>query len=81
MIKYSIGDRVTFHRDVIKRLGCDKTVADARGRVVGVNGPVVSVDFGETWIRHENGGTVRHVPAANLSKISSNGVIYDSRRR
>ena len=77
MIKYSIGDRVTFSKDVVRRLGCDKTVADARGRVVAVNGPVVSVDFAGTWKAHENGGTVRCLPAANLTKIMANGVVYD----
>ena len=75
--KFSINDTVTFSRDVVRRLRCDKNTADARGVVVDVNGPVVSVDFGGTWVRHENGGTVRHVPAANLTKISRNGVIYD----
>ncbi len=77
MIKFSIGDRVAFHRDVARRFGHDKSTADARGRVVDVNGPVVSVDFGDSWVRHENGGTVRHVPAGNLTKILRNGVIYD----
>jgi hypothetical protein len=52
-------------------------VADARGRVVDVNGPVVSVDFMGTWNRHIDGSNVRHVPAANLTKILANGVIYD----
>ena len=77
MLKYSIGDRVTFSKDVVRRLGCAKTVADARGRVVAVNGPVVSVDFAGTWTRHEDGSTVRHVPAGNLTKILVNGVRYD----
>jgi len=77
MLKFFINDTVTFSRDVVRRLGCDKTTADARGVVVDVNGPVVSVDFGKTWIPHENGGTVRHVPAANLTKIARNGVVYD----
>ena len=77
MIKFSVGDRVAFHRDVVRRLGHDKDAADARGRVVAIDGPVVSVDFGATWARHENGGTVRYVPAANLTKILTNGVIYD----
>jgi len=76
MLKFSIGDRVTFSRDVVRRLGCDKNVADACGRVVDVNGPIVSVDFASTWTPHENGGTVRHVPAANLTRIAANGVIY-----
>ena len=77
MIKFSIGDKVAFARAVVRRLGHDKATADARGRVVAVNGPVVSVDFAGTWSLHENGGTVRHVPAANLTKILANGVIYD----
>jgi len=77
MIKFSLGDKVAFHRDVVRRLGHDKNTADARGRVVDINGSVLSVDFGGTWARHENGGTVRHVPAANLTKILNNGVIYD----
>jgi hypothetical protein len=76
MIKFSIGDNVTFHSDVIRRLGCDKNVADARGRVIDVNGPVISVDFAGTWIPHENGGTVRHIPASNLTRIATNGVTY-----
>jgi hypothetical protein len=77
MIKFSIGDKVAFHRDVVRRVGLDKDIGDARGVVVDVNGPVISVDFKGTWLRHENGGTVRHVPAANLTKILANGVIYD----
>ena len=77
MIKFSIGDKVAFSRDVVRRVGLDKNTGDARGVVVDVNGPVISVDFKGTWLRHENGGTVRHVPAANLTKILANGVIYD----
>ena len=77
MSKFSIGDRVAFSRAVVARTGHNKIDADARGRVVDVNGPVISVDFAGTWSLHENGGTVRHVPAANLTKILANGVIYD----
>ncbi len=77
MIKFSIGDKVAFHRDVIRRFGCDKRVSDANGRVINVNGPVVSVDFMGTWNRHIDGSTVRHVPADNLIKILANGVTYD----
>ena len=77
MIKFSIGDKVAFHRDVVRRVGLDKHTGDARGTVVAVNGPVISVDFKGTWIKHEDGGTVRHVPAANLTKILANGVVYD----
>jgi hypothetical protein len=68
MTKFSIGNKVAFSRDVVRRVGLDKDTGDARGVVVGVNGPVISVDFRGTWVLHENGSTVRHVPAANLIK-------------
>jgi len=77
MIKFSIGDRVAFSRAVVRRVGHDKHTADARGRVVDVNGPVVTVDFSGSWNRHENGSTLRFVPAANLTKILANGVVYE----
>lgn len=76
-LKFNIGDTVAFARHVVKRVGHDKPTADARGRVVAVDGPVVSVDFAGTWNRHDDGGTVRHVPAGNLTKIMANGVVYD----
>ena len=77
-MKFSINDKVAFARAVVRRVGHDKATADARGVVVAVDGPVVAVDFGGTWRTHENGGTVRYVPAANLTKILANGVIYDN---
>lgn len=77
MSKFSIGDRVAFSRAVVARTGHNKIDADARGRVVDVNGPVITVDFSGSWNRHENGSTLRFVPAANLTKILDNGVIYE----
>ena len=77
-LKFNVGDNVAFARHVVKRLGHDKPTADARGRVVAVDGPVVAVDFAGTWSTHENGGTVRYVPAGNLTKIMANGVVYDN---
>lgn len=77
MSKFSIGDKVAFARAVVRRVGHDKHTADARGRVVDVNGPVVTVDFSGSWNRHENGSTLRFVPAANLTKILANGVVYE----
>jgi hypothetical protein len=71
MTKFLIGDKVLFSRAVVKRLNYDKAIGDARGIVVNVSGPVISVDFTGTWVQHENGGTVRHVPAANLVKTLS----------
>ena len=76
-LKFNVGDRVAFARHVVKRLGHDKPTADARGRVVAIDGPVVAVDFAGTWAPHEDGGTVRYVPSANLTKIMTNGVVYD----
>jgi hypothetical protein len=76
-MKFSVNDKVAFARAVVRRLGHDKPTADARGVVVAVDGPVVAVDFGNTFVLHENGGTVRYVPAANLTKILANGVIYE----
>lgn len=38
MSKFSVGDRVAFARDVVRRLGHDKPTADARGRVLAVHG-------------------------------------------
>lgn len=76
-LKFNVGDRVAFARHVVKRLGHDKHVADARGHVVAIDGPVVAVDFAGTWAPHEDGSNVRHVPGANLTKIMTNGVPND----
>lgn len=75
--KFNPGDRVEFARAVVARTGHNKFDADARGRVVEINGPVVTVDFSGSWLRHENGSTVRYVPAANLTRVFDNGVVYD----
>jgi hypothetical protein len=77
MKTFSIGDNVAFSRAVVARTGHNKFDADARGRVIDVNGPVATVDFSGSWQRHENGSTVRFVPAANLTKILANGAVYD----
>ena len=76
-LKFNIGDNVAFARHVVARTGHNKIDADARGRVVAVDDDVVAVDFAGTWNRHDDGGTVRHVPAGNLTKIMANGVVYD----
>ena len=75
-LKFNVGDTVAFARHVVKRLGHDKHTADARGRVVAIDGRVVAVDFGQTMVRAD-GETVRYVPAANLTRVFDNGVIYD----
>jgi hypothetical protein len=75
-MKFSIGDNVAFSRAVVRRLGYDKYTADARGRVVAIDGRVVAVDFGRTMVRAD-GETVRYVPAANLIRVFDNGVVYE----
>ena len=60
------GTIVKFAPDVVKRLeGAGKP---ARGIVLSVTGRIACVDWRGTWIPHENGGTVRHVPLQNLRK-------------
>jgi hypothetical protein len=76
MKKFSIGDQVAFSRAVVARTGHNKFDADARGRVVEINGPVVTVDFSGSWQRHENGSTLRFVPAANLTRVFDKGVVF-----
>ena len=61
-----VGDKVAFKHNVTRRTGNDNS---ARGIVTAVRGPVVSVDFNGTWIKHEDGGTVRHIPVANLRRV------------
>ena len=67
--QFNIGDVVAFAPAVVARTGHNKFDGDARGRVLSVDGAVVSVDFAGTWIPHENGGTIRFIPAANLIKV------------
>tara|TARA_R110000868_G_scaffold372714_1_gene636540 strand:- start:642 stop:884 length:243 start_codon:yes stop_codon:yes gene_type:complete len=76
-LKFNISDKVALARHVVARTGHNKTDADARGRVVAVEGAVVAVDFAGTWIPRADGGTVRCLPAANLTKIMANGVVYE----
>jgi hypothetical protein len=75
-MKFSIGDNVAFSRAVVKRLGYDKYTADARGRIVEIDDRVVAVDFGRTFVR-DDGATIRYVPAANLTTLLANGVVYE----
>lgn len=74
----SIGDRVAFSGSVVRR-AMDKLTADARGVVVLTysGSPVVGVDFEGSWIDHEDGGTVRHVPVANLRRVVDGVVLLD----
>ena len=68
LVEFNAGDIVAFARHVLKRVG-DPNILAARGRVVEINGPIVTVDFEGSWNRHESGSTLRFVPAGNLTKI------------
>lgn len=78
MPKFKPGDTVAFSQSVIRR--CDVRAAygasRARGTVVDVTGRVVRVDWRGTWIAHEDGGTIRSIPAANLTRVFPNGVVF-----
>ena len=71
--KLTIGDKVAFSQAVIRRT---QDGSKARGVVVSVSKNTAAIDFGGTWIEHEDGGTIRYVPLANLTKIQPNGVIF-----
>lgn len=67
------GDTVAFSQAVIRRTGDG---ASARGIVVSVRDNIVRVDWRGTWIPHEDGGTVRSIPAANLTRVLTNGAVF-----
>lgn len=67
------GDTVAFSQAVIRRIGAG---ASARGTVVGVQNNIARVDWHGTWIPHEDGGTVRSMPVANLTRVLANGAVF-----
>lgn len=76
------GQAVAFSQSVIRRAADPAMTARARGTVVavrgrpGIGGPIVSVDWHGTWIENEDGDTVRHIPAVNLTPVLANGAIF-----
>ena len=81
-IEFRPGQTVAFSQAVIRRAEDQIFTARARGTVVavrgkpGISGPIVSVDWHGTWIAHEDGGTVRHIPAVNLTSVLANGAVF-----
>jgi adenine/guanine phosphoribosyltransferase-like PRPP-binding protein len=81
-IEFRLGQPVAFSQAVIRRSGDQILTAQARGVVVavatrrGMGGPMVSVDWRGTYIPHEDGGTVRHIPGVNLTPILANGAVF-----
>lgn len=68
------GDTVALKQTVLRRT--DHIGASARGTVVSVRDNIVRVDWHGTWIAHEDGGTVRSIPAANLTRVLTNGAVF-----
>lgn len=73
-LTFNVGNNVAFSSAVLKRV---PDARGARGVVLEVFKDVARVDFGGTWITHEDGGTCRAVPTANLTKILPSGVVYE----
>ena len=73
MMTFKPGDTVAFSQAVIRRTGAG---ASARGTVVGVQNNIARVDWHGTWIPHEDGGTVRSMPVANLTRVLANGAVF-----
>ena len=80
MLTLNPGDTVAFSRAVIRRasFGADaRLVADARGVVIGVRNSIARVDWRGTWLPHEDGCTIRSLPAANLVRVIDGAVMED----
>lgn len=76
---FAVGDTVAFAQAVVRRSGDQLFTSRARGTVVDVtlNGRIVAVDWGASWLPHEEtGSSVRHVPSANLTRVLSNGAVF-----
>lgn len=76
MSTFKPGDTVAFSQAVIRHAGDGLYRASARGTVVSVRDRIVRVDWRGTWIPHEDGGTVRSIPAANLTRVLANGAVF-----
>jgi hypothetical protein len=76
-MKIKLGQRVAFSQAVLRRAGCDKTIADMRGTVIELisAGKVARVDTHGTW-PNEDGGSIRAIPCANLTPIMSSGAVF-----
>ena len=73
MMTFKPGDTVAFSQAVIRRTGHG---ASARGTVVSVRNNIARVDWHGTWIAHEDGSTIRSIPAANLTRVLANGAVF-----
>jgi hypothetical protein len=71
-----LNDTVAWNKATLKRTG--HQYARARGVIVALElgGKIARVDWRGTWLPHEDGGTVRTVPTANLTRVFSNGIVF-----
>jgi len=77
-MKIKPGQCVAFSQAVLRRAGCDKTLADMRGTVIELisAGKVARVDTHGTWTT-EDGGRIRAIPCANLTPILASGAVFE----
>lgn len=64
-----VNDNVMFSKDVVRRCGHSKDVADMRGRVTEITDRVATVDTSGTYPNSE-GNSIRSIPVANLVLVS-----------
>lgn len=71
-----VNDTVAFNQATLRRTQHEG--ANARGTIVALElgGKLARVDWHGTWIPHEDGGTIRTVPVANLTRVFSNGIVF-----
>ncbi len=76
---FRVGQAVALSNATVARMGFDKLHSNARGVVVEIfkGGRVASVDWGGTWVRAENGSSIRMLPIANLSPVLRSGVVVE----
>jgi hypothetical protein len=71
-----VNDTVAWNQATLRRT--QHQGAKARGTIVALElgGKIARVDWHGTWIPHEDGGTIRTVPTANLTRVFSNGIVF-----
>lgn len=67
-MKIQPGDTVAFKASVVKR---SHDAASMRATVLSVTKDIATIDHKGTWLPHENGSNVRHIPLANLTHIGT----------
>ena len=76
---FRVGQAVAISSATVSRMGFEKFHSSARGVIVEIfkGGRVASIDWGGTWVRAENGSSIRMMPLANLSPVLRSGVVVE----